>query len=406
MTAYGEIMQGDTTLVVVDSVDKIGVSIKDTAGAPTTPQELSLLVTDSAGNMVLEDVYLPVSARSPNPPRILNPSTGEYTFPFGLDNGSTDGLRTNRTSCTGDFLFYWKSALVAMTRASVSINPLTWTAVIDGTPGNFISVEYVNPGTPLAALALSRSGSKIVVSLATDGGSAPTTTAGDVITEINTHDDILEIISVALAPGFNTSDPLAVAPETLLEDGVDADGEDQVCINVKVVSHRLCNLLNKLRLLIDKTHKLIKSDPTDPCFLGYTNGQLCMYLEEGLQIINSYQPYVGFTFNTFPYGMYDFIWVETSLLAGLSSQSLFAIDTDVPNFSDSGNSFLITHSTQLAQYLNWLTQRLDRLIPQFKLHFVNSGSIHIEMGPNVRLAALISASPSGSLFRNLYSKVI
>jgi hypothetical protein len=88
----------------------------------------------------------------------------------------------------------------------------------------------------------------------------------------------------------------------------------------------------------------------------------------------------------------------------MMSQSMYAIDNDIPQWSDQNAAFVITHYTQMAQHLNWLTQRLDRLIPQFKLHFVQSGSMHMMAGPNYRLAQLVAAAPSGSLFRNFFVK--
>ena len=86
------------------------------------------------------------------------------------------------------------------------------------------------------------------------------------------------------------------------------------------------------------------------------------------------------------------------------SQELFAIDTDIPGYNDQGNSFVIQHQPQLASYLSWLSSRLDKLIPMLKLNFVSAGSLHIEAGPNFRLAQLINAAPAGALFRNVFFK--
>ena len=165
-------------------------------------------------------------------------------------------------------------------------------------------------------------------------------------------------------------------------------------------------MIGRFRLVIDKTYKLFDTDPDDPCFLGYSDGQLVQYLMSGLQIINSYQPSGTFSLTTFPYESYDQILFETSLLAGMISQSVYAIDNDVPNWNDQGNAFVITHYPQLAQHLTFMAGRLDRLIPLFKLNFVSSGRLHIEAGPNYRLAQLVNAAPGGSLFRNFYAKTV
>jgi len=199
---------------------------------------------------------------------------------------------------------------------------------------------------------------------------------------------------------------VAAVAATFLTGGVESTEETTICTNVKIISERMCSLIGKFRLLIDKAMKMINCDPDDPAYLGHTNGQLMHYLESGLQIINSYQPYGVFTFTNFPYSNYDFILLESSLIAGMMTQSMFAIDTDIPSWNDQGNAFVITHYPQLAQYLNWLSTRLDKLIPSFKLHFVRSGSLHIQAGPNYRMAQLINAAPAGALFRNMFVKVV
>jgi hypothetical protein len=410
MTIVGDIAQGDTELVLMDTVFNVGASFQDDTDPkniiPLTPASLSLEVTDVSGRLVLSDVYLPATQRTPNPPRILNPSTGKYAFPFGLDNGSTDPLKTNKTNQCLEYLFTWRAAAVASVKAYATIAPLKWTSVASGTPGNFITVQYVDPGLPSQPLSVTRNGPAIVVNLATGPGGLITTTAADVVALVPTLATVVEIVTVDVDSGSLPPDLLPATPATPLANGVDADNESVVCVSVKVITHRLCALINKFRLLIDKTHKFVSSDPNDPCYLGYSNGQLWQYLTSGMQIINSYQPYGTFNFYNFPYENYDFILMETSLLAGMMSQSMFSIDTDIPQWNDQGNAFVITHYQQLASYINWLSQRLNTLIPQFKLHFVNSGSLHIEAGPNYRLAQLIQAAPNGALFRNMFTKVV
>lgn len=168
---------------------------------------------------------------------------------------------------------------------------------------------------------------------------------------------------------------------------------------IKVISLLMASYLPELRLLIDKSRKL--TTPDSSCFLGYTDGNLITYLEGGIQTINAYQPSLTFSFQTFPL-IYKQILIEAALVVGVMSQELFAIDTDIPNYNDQGTSFVITHQAQLASFLNQLTQRLDKLIPQMKLQLLSPGSLHIQMGPNYRLSQVVEASPSGSLFRNMF----
>lgn len=172
-----------------------------------------------------------------------------------------------------------------------------------------------------------------------------------------------------------------------------------VAQTARIVTTRTLTLLPGFRKLIDKSVKLVDDED---CFLGYTDAQLVQYLEEGLTLINAYQPYPTFqTLDQFPLSFVH-VLQESALVAGVMSQTLFAIDTDIPSYADQGNSFVIDHGTKLAGFLNTISGRLDRIIPQMKLHFVRSGSLHIQAGTNFRLAQLLQASPNGAVFRNTF----
>lgn len=176
---------------------------------------------------------------------------------------------------------------------------------------------------------------------------------------------------------------------------------DNIVQNVNVISPMTMSLLPYFRLMIDKSRKLV--DPSNDVFLGYTDAQLVMYLEGGIQIINGYQPETsgGFTLDNFPWTTFRHIGLECGLMSGVMSQQLFAIDTDMPNYSDQGISFVISHQPQLASFLQSLAQRLDKAVPAMKLQFVTTGSIHLQMGGGYGLNMLASAAPTGSLFRNM-----
>jgi len=407
-----DVESNDAEVVLVGSVEKIGVTFKDTNNVPVNPSQLSLCITNTNGGTILGDIYLPSGDRDPDPPRIINPSDGRFEFPLGLDNIFTsDGTKTNKTLTRGELLFTWRASSIAGVQAYTLINPginpdssIIWTATAVGTPGQFINVRYVNPATPNAVLSIERDGSEITVNLATDGASVVTTQAIDIINELANHTDILDIVTAALPSGDTGLGIVGAISATYLSGGVDASQELVVSQVVKIITHRVFSLLQQLRLQIDKALKFVNTDPENPTYLGYTNGQLVTYLEQGLQIINAYQPSGVFSFDNYPYTSYGFTLIEASLLAGVMSQQLFAVDTDIPNWSDQGNTFVIQHQPQLAQYLNWLSQRLDKMIPMLKLNFVSSGSLHIEAGPNYRLAQLINAAPSGALFRNVFFK--
>lgn len=177
-------------------------------------------------------------------------------------------------------------------------------------------------------------------------------------------------------------------------------GQQQNSIQkVKVIQPKLASLIPDLRLIIDKSRKL--TAPDSECFLGYTEANLVSYIEGGLQTINAYQPSLVFTIDSFPMD-YKQILIDSALITGVMSQQLYAIDTDIPNYNDQGTSFVITHQTQLASFLNQVTARLDKLIPHMKLQLISSGALHIAMGPNFRLSTIINASPTGALFRNMF----
>lgn len=169
--------------------------------------------------------------------------------------------------------------------------------------------------------------------------------------------------------------------------------------NLRIVSMRTLSFLPDLKLLIDKSHKLV--NPAYDVYLGYTDAQLMHWIDGGLGYINAYQPSVNYELETYPYAFKQLL-LESALIIGVISQTLYAVDTDIPNYNDQGTSFVIQHQPQLAAFLNQLSQRLDKQIPMMKLQHLQSGSVHTQMGPNFRLQQLINASPNGSLFRGLY----
>jgi len=173
---------------------------------------------------------------------------------------------------------------------------------------------------------------------------------------------------------------------------------------VNFVSARSGVMLSAFRQQIDKAIKATSTDPEDFCPLGYTNCDLFAYLEGGLQLINAYQPYPTFCMlENFPFQKFGQTLIDAALLVGINAQTLFAIDTDIDNWSDQGNAWVINHHPKLAAFSAAMSQRLDKLIPIMKLHFVNSGSLHVEMGPNWRLQTLVGMAPQGALFRNFFS---
>ncbi len=91
---------------------------------------------------------------------------------------------------------------------------LVFTAVNAGVGGNSITVTYVNPGTPSAALDVTVVASAITVSLATDAGSIVTSTANNVLAAVNADVQAnLLVLVTAVSTGIGLVS--AVAPTSL-----------------------------------------------------------------------------------------------------------------------------------------------------------------------------------------------
>jgi hypothetical protein len=186
---------------------------------------------------------------------------------------------------------------------------------------------------------------------------------------------------------------------------VAAPGEETASLlqMVKIVSVRTQLWLPYMRLIIDKSAKKIDDDPENPCYLGYTDAMLVQFLEDGLSWINAFQPYpMWSSIDTFP-EEHRRVLFDAALVAGVTSQELFAVDTDL-NYSDQGNVFIIDHQPKLAGIINATWQRLTQTVPLMKRHYVQSGAARIEAGPNFRFAQLLAAAPTGSTFRNYFTR--
>jgi len=169
---------------------------------------------------------------------------------------------------------------------------------------------------------------------------------------------------------------------------------------IEIVSPHVLALLPRLRLMLDKSLKVVV--PSQQCYLGYTDGQLVLYLRSAVEYINSFQPYVQFQLEMFPSMTHGEILLQAAMYIALQSQLNFSIDTDVPSFSDSGHSFVLQHVQPISAYVSQLRTELENRIPKFKLHFVRSGTISVELKPDYAFAALMSAAPWGSVFKNMF----
>lgn len=171
---------------------------------------------------------------------------------------------------------------------------------------------------------------------------------------------------------------------------------------VEIVTPRVLSLLPRLRLQLDKSIKVV--NPEKFCNLGYSDSQLIMYLQAGLEKISVAQPYpTWMELDRFPIQHGADLLLSTALLSALESQYLFSVDTDVASFSDQGHSFAMTHFAPLKALYDSLSASLPQRIREFKLHYVSSGSIGLEFRIGWGFWQMVNASPPGATMRGHYT---
>lgn len=118
-------------------------------------------------------------------------------------------------------------------------NAITWTAKKAGTIGNAIKVQLLDPAGNDKALAISISGDTVVVSLATSGAGAITSTAAQVIAAVNAHLVAKDLVSAA-NKGASTGAGVVVAVDaTALANGANGSAlaAEGVLLNDVDVTH-------------------------------------------------------------------------------------------------------------------------------------------------------------------------
>lgn len=112
-------------------------------------------------------------------------------------------------------------AAILDTGVVASNNAITFTAKVVGAIGNATKVQLKNPAAASQALAVSISGDTVVVSLATDGASALTSTAADVIAAVNAHLTAKTLVSAANTGASTGVGVVAAVAATVLAGGTD-----------------------------------------------------------------------------------------------------------------------------------------------------------------------------------------
>ncbi|MBW2672312.1 MAG: hypothetical protein JRD89_02700 [Deltaproteobacteria bacterium] len=140
-------------------------------------------------------------------------------------------LKQNENVVVGDFLESGGSGTLRklvsggpatlITGDEGSNNAILWTARCPGSAGNDISVELVDPNGNDQSLAVTVTGNKISVSLATDSGGAITSTAANIIAAIEGDAGANALVTVANAGESDGTGVVSPVAETALSGGVD-----------------------------------------------------------------------------------------------------------------------------------------------------------------------------------------
>ncbi len=349
-----------TTLL--NTTERVSITVQDTTVSPVVnvdPYSLKLTITGIGGDVRVFDSW-----PAPNN-RIVHGAVGEFYIDFGPPTANLGSSYSAGTLVLN---------IVDAVPSSTTAWPLTGDVILDY--GNADLQEKVS----YTAISLIAGTGTITLSMPTLKQHLSGSTMFGPARETCGLEDILFDWRVQAAPSGQIINTIQ---------------------KMSIISHRAMSFIPELRLLIDKSRKV--TAPESDCFLGYSDSQLIAFLQGGLQNINAYQPSLTLSLENFPIEFKQ-ILIDASLITGVMSQQLYAIDTDIPNYNDQGTSFVITHQQQLAGFLNQITARLDRLIPMMKLQLIQPGTLHIQMGPSFRLQTLMSAAPQGSIFRNVFFK--
>lgn len=146
---------------------------------------------------------------------------------------------------------------------------VTFTARKGGTEGQTIRIRTVDPATANAALTVNVAGRDITINLATDGASAETSTATQVLDAVNTHPSASSLV-VATLPG--TSNGTGIVPASAFENlvgGVDAGPWNTRRINR---SFTIPTFTDTLAVILTASERATWDDMQD--FVGFNAGRL------------------------------------------------------------------------------------------------------------------------------------
>jgi hypothetical protein len=387
------VIELEPTIIRRNTVGRVSIEVTDCDGNPADVTELRLRIVDEGDCPVYEEDFFQTYI-APFYHRIVKIAgvTGQYyidfgdkfwqaqitgvggTYPTGFLGGETVLLQIDNQVQTVTFQSSDQSLIQVVARINSVFGPIF--------------------GIPIAIAQVS--GQLQIISKRRGRGAIITVLGGTALAILGLTQGTIVNGSERIGESDGTKTWLF---EWTVTTGPYTSAETKAMQVVWVLPGIIYQMIPQLRLEIDKALKLVNRK--EGLFLGYTDVQLLQYFIGGLQTINAYQPSIFWSLDTYPYQLVGSILVKAALMWGVTSQTLFAIDTDVPSYSDQGQSFVINHQPALAAYLQSVTSWLDTNVPLMKLHFVRSGSVYTQMMPNFRLQFLTEAAPNGSTFRNV-----
>ena len=124
-----------------------------------------------------------------------------------------------REAGTDNRLFTASSKASLVTGLVGSNTAIRWTADATGPDGNAVSLELQDPGLVSQALSVNVFGRAVVVSLATDAGGIITSTAGDVVSAVNSHPTASGIVDASDEGASTGLGVVAAVPQQFLAGG-------------------------------------------------------------------------------------------------------------------------------------------------------------------------------------------
>lgn len=401
--------------------ERVEIAAYSERGRPIDPKKITLSVCDASGCPYFTEVFHPTGP-NPVPSRIQRADKGLYYFPFGADNANgfpATLYGKNAPPAPWDISVNNQLRLALDSRAFIVVT-LASSTPTQATPADVInSINKALADSPTYGCNYSqvarffngvlflvspmrynpqKSSVQVDITVANNASPAifgylPTTGIYSV-----TYQQCAGDVNVQLVQSNRTQSTGDFLFHWQVVCGPNM-GSQSIIQVVKIASPRALSILPYFRTELDKALKQVGNDRART---GYTDSQLMGYLTLAVTEINAYQPITNMTIDNFPSDSFKMILIWTALLVALISQGLFAVDTDI-NYSDRGASFQIDHTSKIQSFITTIINRLEQRMQSFKLQYAPVGLVKIEAGASARLAEILSAGPSGTLFRGLFS---